>query len=613
MEVFYLLFPFKKKLSIFLVLTMFFTVFNILVLDVRVYAEEESTVTTITILHTNDIHGRVHEGPGFGFAKISTLVKQFRAENPNTLLLDAGDTFHGLPIATVVQGESIVRIMNAIGYDVMVAGNHDFNYGQDRLLELVEMADFPILGGNVLKGEEKFLQDYIIKEVDGIKIGIFGLATPETLYKSHPRGVEGLTFLDPVETAKEMVEYLKDKVDIIIALGHLGIDEESEHTSEKVINEVPGIHLFVDGHSHSVLPNGKKIGDTLLVSAGEYGKFLGVVELKIKDGELLDVEAKLISREDVADLEPDQEIIDLIKDIEKDIDEALSEVVGETKVKLEGARDFVRTRETNLGNLIADAMLSVSGADVALTNGGGIRASIEVGEITRKDIVTVLPFGNSVEVIKVTGKTIKEALEHGTDAYPGSKGAFPHVAGMTYKIDLNRDIGDRIVDIYINGEPLDLEKEYTLATNDFLAAGGDGYTMFVGAPVVSSLLALDEALALYIKELGLIEYQVEGRITVIEVTEQPIEPEEPGDEEPTEPEQPEVEEPGDEEPTEPEQPEVEEPGDEEPTEPEQPEVEEPEDEENPKTGDKGVAVYGLIALLSGGYLLLNKKKYKDVA
>lgn len=487
---------------------------------------EASGATTITILHTNDIHGRVLEGDfdGMGYGKITTLVKEAREANPNTLLLDAGDTFHGLPIATSVEGESIATIMNAIGYDAMAAGNHDFNYGQERLVELNEMTEFPIMAANVKKANgTNLLESYVIKEVAGVKVGIFGLATPETLFKSHPKGVEGLKFDDPVETALKMVAALEDKVDIIIALGHLGIDEESVDTSIKVIESVPGIDVFVDGHSHSVLTEGKLVGDTLLVSAGEYGKYLGVVELVVEDGSLVSKKANLISKEDAAEVEEDEAIMEIVKEINDMVEAVMNEVVGEAAVTLDGERAQVRAGETNLGNLITDVFIEATGADVALTNGGGIRASITAGEITRKDIITVFPFGNSLEVKKVTGKVIKEALESGTDAYPEAKGAFPHVAGMTYKIDLNKPVGNRIVDIMVNGSPLELEKEYTLATNDFIAAGGDGYTMIQATPTTRRLMAMDEALISYIQERGVIAPAVEGRITAIELNEEAVE------------------------------------------------------------------------------------------
>ncbi|MCD5415370.1 MAG: bifunctional metallophosphatase/5'-nucleotidase [Clostridiales bacterium] len=211
----------------------------------------ETEVVTITIIHTNDIHGRLLEGrfAGMGFAKAATLIEQLRSENKNVLLFDAGDTVHGLPIATLDKGEGVIQIMNAINYDLMVAGNHDFNYGIERLKELNEIANFPILAGNVVDEEgTPVLERYVIKELEGVKVGIIGIAIPETMYKSHPKGVVGLTFVDPVDFTKEVVAEIKDEVDVIIALAHLGTDEGSFHTSIRLAENVPEIDIIVDGH-----------------------------------------------------------------------------------------------------------------------------------------------------------------------------------------------------------------------------------------------------------------------------------------------------------------------------------------------------------------------------
>ncbi|MBD1379914.1 5'-nucleotidase C-terminal domain-containing protein [Metabacillus arenae] len=475
---------------------------------------------TINILHTNDSHARVFEGgfDGMGFAKLSTLVKQFESENEHSLLLDAGDTFHGTTFATLEQGSSIVEIMNKIGYDSMAAGNHDFNYGYKRLLELEEMADFPVLSANVIYEEtgELVLDPYTIKNVNGVKLGIFGLSTPETHYKTHPKNVEGLKFTDPVKAANKMVKELQAQdVDAIIALTHLGTDASSTDTSLKVAQGAPGIDLIVDGHSHTV--DDIENSGTLIVSAGEYLKNLGTVELTFdENNELISREAALITKEDAANIEPDPAVEAVIKEIEEAQKEILAEEIGTTTVKLDGEREHVRAGETNLGNLITDSMLEVTGADVVLTNGGGIRASIDEGVITKGEVITVLPFGNYIQTIDVPGSAIKEALENGVSAYPEVKGAFPHVGGMTFAIDASKPAGERVHSIKINGEPIDMNATYMLATNDFLAAGGDEYTVLANYPVTGDYPALDEAVMDYIKKRGTISPKIEGRIVAAE-------------------------------------------------------------------------------------------------
>ncbi|MBF8984042.1 5'-nucleotidase C-terminal domain-containing protein [Lutibacter sp. B2] len=495
-------------LSILMVFTLCFGVF-----DVNSYAQDEKE---IILFHTNDTHARVEADKyaGMGFAKIATYIKEQKSKNPNVLVLDAGDTFHGQTIATLVKGESIAKVMNQVGYDAMTTGNHDFNYGQERLVELDQMTNFPILAANVTKEDgTDFLKPYIIKEVDGVKVGIFGLATPETAYKTHPKNVEGLKFNDPVAAAQKMVTELKGKADVIIALAHLGLDESSTDTSEKVAKEVTGIDIIIDGHSHTTLKEGKLVGNTLIASTGEYDKNLGKITLKLTDYKLTSKEASLISKEEAENATEDADILKIVNDIKTDQQKVLSQVVGKSKVVLDGEREHVRAGETNLGNLITDSMLDMTNAQIAISNGGGIRASINEGEITKEEIITVLPFGNYIVTKNLTGEQILKALEHGTDTYPEAKGAFPHVAGLTYKIDENKPVGNRIVDVVANGEPLDLQKIYLVATNDFMAAGGDNYTMFKDAKIVNEYPALDEGLVAYIQKLGEVAPTKEDRVS----------------------------------------------------------------------------------------------------
>ncbi|WP_128895529.1 5'-nucleotidase C-terminal domain-containing protein [Longirhabdus pacifica] len=517
------------------------------------FAEEQQTMSSkeetstsqdkkyITIMHTNDTHGRAEEGKydGMGFAKVSTLVQQYETENPDkpVVMLDAGDTFHGTTFATLVQGESIAKVMNEVGYDGMAAGNHDFNYGYERLLEIESLLDFPLLSANVIKEDgERLLKPYTIEEVNGVKLGIFGLSTPETHYKTHPNNVKGLTFTDPAAEAKLMVELLENEgVDVIIAVTHLGTDASSTDTSIKVAEEAQGIDIIVDGHSHTV-DNLPTEAGTLIVSAGEYTKNLGVVELVFnQDNELLEKIPSRITKEDAAEVTPDADIEWMISAIKTSQQEILSEVVGHTTVALDGEREQVRAGETNLGNLIADAMIDLTGADVALTNGGGIRASIEEGDVTKGDIINVLPFGNYVVTKMVSGADIKAALENGVSAYPETKGAFPHISGMTFTINTDMAAGERVEDLMVKGEPVDLEKEYVLATNDFLAAGGDEYTMFGSAAIVNEYPALDEVLIDFMSKQEKVNPMIDNRIAVkASDVEQPAENGESDAEQPTE-------------------------------------------------------------------------------
>ncbi|VDN48230.1 Multifunctional 2',3'-cyclic-nucleotide 2'-phosphodiesterase/5'-nucleotidase/3'-nucleotidase [Petrocella atlantisensis] len=478
----------------------------------------------ITVFHVNDVHSRVAEYNNFGFAKIATVVNEARTAGDHVLLLDAGDSFHGQTFATISKGASIARLMNLMKFDALTTGNHDFNYGQARLLELQAETNFPLLAANVIKADNSMLlDDYVIKEFEGVKVAIFGLATPETTYKTHPDNVEGLTFEDPTVTAQRMVDLLTPMADIIVCLGHIG--NQGMYTSEAIATAVDGIDLFVDAHSHSIYGEGSGmvVNDTLIVQTSDYAKNLGKVTLSYMDGTVTS-SATLLTTEDAASIVPNPDVLALMETVNAENEVITSAVVGTTTIDLQGERSFVRTGETNLGNLIAEAMLDASGADLAITNGGGIRASIPTGDITQGDIISVLPFGNYVITKSVMGSDIRSILEVGISDYPTEKGAFPHIAGMTIKFDSNLPVGSKLTEVMIGDELLDDTKTYVLATNDFLGAGGDEYTALANYPILGEFAALDEVLVSYMKENGTEKATVTGRIAAVEpvVVEEPV-------------------------------------------------------------------------------------------
>lgn len=508
----------KKFLSVFLTLVLFL---GMTILPGQAAFAEEETMK-LTVVHVNDVHGRVEEDTregALGFSKLMTKVNMLREENPNLLFLNAGDVFHGTTIINVTQGETMVELMNIMGFDAMVPGNHDFNYGYDRLMELKELAEFPILGSNIVWEEDgtSDFDPYVVYEMEnGLKVGIFGLGTDETKYKSHPKNTEGIEFTDVVEVGKEMVAELEAlEVDFVIALVHLGIDASSVNTAKLVAEEVPGIDLIVDGHSHHELTEGELINDVLIVQAGSYTKNIGIVDIEF-DAEGFTAAARLMPYEEAKDLEVNEEIDDVIAEIKVINDPIVSQVIGKTEVDLDGLRDHVRAGETNLGNLITDAMRLSTGADFALTNGGGIRESIPAGDITVNHVLTSFPFTNTLAVIEVTGQEVWDAIEHGVKDYPAAAGQFPHVSGLTYEFDANLEPLSRVTKIMIGGEEIDLTKTYTMVTNDFMASGGDGYTMFGGKPFVGEGGLLSDVLIEHITELETIAPEKEGRITATE-------------------------------------------------------------------------------------------------
>lgn len=470
-----------------------------------VVAEEVETDFHLYLLHTNDTHGRILEGTydGMGFAKVSTAVKMYREQAGNVLLLDAGDAMHGTTLANLVEGSSVAEVMNEVGYDAMTAGNHDFNYGWQRLVELEEETNFPILSANTYdENGDRILPPYHIFEIQGVKIGVFGLATPENYYKVHPKHIQGLTFEDPVVTSKEMVAELTGQADIIIALAHLGLDEASTDTSERVAREVNGIDVIIDGHSHTTLPEGLMVNDTLIAQAGNYDQNIGVVDLHIVDKKIAAKQAYLHTKEEAAErgIEDDPNVLAIVEKWQGEIEKITSEVVAYTDTVLEGEREQVRTRPTNLSRLITQSMIAATGADGAFTNGGGIRASIDVGEITLGEIISVLPFNNTCVVIEVTGEELYAAVEHGFKDLPEPSGAYAQLGNITPIYNVNNKPGERVYKLKIGTETVDPNKTYKIATNDFTAAGGDGYSMFADKPLLAEVGTLDEVFAQYLRE-----------------------------------------------------------------------------------------------------------------
>ena len=485
--------------------------------------QEKEESNKITILHTNDTHGRLKaDNKIIGIDTVAAI----KNNTENSILVDAGDTIHGLPFVTLSKGQDAVDLLNAAGYEYIVPGNHDFNYGYSRLMELFKNSvtlksgenKLRLLASNINKDGKSVFEANHIKEMEvngkTVKVGFFGIATQETAYKTNPNNVKGIEFTSPVDAAKEQVEDLENQgADVIVALSHVGTDESSDPTAYDVIKAVDGIDVYVDGHSHTTFKNGEKVNDTLLVSTGEYLSNLGKVEIELdENNEVVNATASLITKEEASKVTPDAKVAAKIAEIDKAQGEVLSEVIGKNTIELDGERNSVRFGETNLGNLITDAMMDETGADLAITNGGGIRASIKVGDITKGDIVSVLPFGNFVVTKQLTGAQIKEVLEFGVRSYGESLGGFPHIAGIKFVVDPSKPVGDRIISLTINGEALDMNKTYTVATNDFTAAGGDDYPCFADVPTINEYSSLEEILANFIKTLGTVSYTKQGRI-----------------------------------------------------------------------------------------------------
>jgi 2',3'-cyclic-nucleotide 2'-phosphodiesterase (5'-nucleotidase family) len=428
----------------------------------------------IRILHTNDFHGFAEPYQPLGsnellggMAYLASEVNRLRQGKP-TVLLAAGDMIQGNNWANLFQGESVMGLMNLMGFDAMVVGNHEFDFGQEVLKKRVSEAIFPVLGANV-KGLEG-LKPYVTKEVGGIKVGIIGVVTEDTPVSTSPKNVAGLEFLSPKSTVEKYVNELRNKVDLVVVLSHIGF-----YADRRLAETVKGIDVIVGGHSHTKVAKPVKIGETLIVQAWEHGKVLGVLDLSVENGRVVKWDGHLEEIKPNPGKE-DFKVQALINRYGQRIDLIMNVYVGETEEDLDG--ENVRKAETNLGDLVADIMREVSGADAAIINGGGIRTSIRKGGVKVKDVYSVLPFDNYIVSIRLTGKQIREALEYGFSGIEEEAGRFPQVSGIKITYAPSAPKGSRIRELLIDGKPIDPAEEYRVATNDFMAAGGDGYKAF---------------------------------------------------------------------------------------------------------------------------------------
>ena len=478
--------------------------------------------TTITILHTNDLHGRfVSSGTAIGFDTVGAI----HAATPNSILVDAGDTIHGLPFVTLNQGVNAIQLMNAAGYSLFVPGNHDFNYGIDWLLLLETYAEFDFIASNLTWEEDgsSVFDEYNIVEIDGVRVGFFGLALPETPSVTSPLGVLGLNFLNPIEAARRSVVTLQAaEVDVIVALAHLGLDGNA--WGREVARAVPEIDVIIDGHSHTRLDEGYWVGDVLVAQAGAHGQFVGAVEIVLHEGEIISRTASLIDREMSESFAPISEITALIDEMVAEVSEALNVVIGYSPVTLFGDdpehRPALRSGEVPVGNLFADAMIWEADAQIAIMNSGGIRYHLHAGEITRHDMYQLHSFSNYVVAVEITPDVLFYALDVGVHQL--GNGRFPQVGGFSFVFDNSQESGARIQSITLNdGTELDRNDTTTViraAISSFISTGGDNYTMLVDLPRVGEFGILQDVLAGFINYTDLNAFVVEGRIVDVTPT-----------------------------------------------------------------------------------------------
>ena len=498
-------------------------------------AETPPEERDLVILFTSDVHCGIDQG--WGYAGLYAVKENLSSEY-NVLLVDDGDAIQGEPIGTMTTGEAIIDIMNIMGYDVAIPGNHEFDYGMERFLELAQKANFPYISCNFNKNGELVFEPWIMKEIGGMKIAFVGVTTPDTIRSSTPRYFQDengnyIYGFMADETGEALYNAVQQSVDAaraegadyVIVMGHLGNETEViPWMYSDVISHVSGIDAFLDGHAHDteqVVMKDKDGKDVVRSACGTKLNNIGVLHIT-RDGK---ISSELYGWNSSASLPEllgiENAASEAVFEGAAELKEKLNEVVANSTVDLifydpDATTDdgkpirVIRRSETNLGDLCADAYLNQAGdADIAFVNGGGIRVPINKGDITLNDILKVHPIGNSLTVIEVTGQQVLDALEWSVHALPGEFGGFNHVAGMSFEYDssiespcvtddksffdhIDDTMERRVRNVLIGGEPLDPDATYKLASIDYqLLDQGDGYTMYDGAKVLQRSVKLD--------------------------------------------------------------------------------------------------------------------------
>ena len=495
---------------------------------------------TLTILHTNDIHSRVEsinkydstcnaegeaEGKCFGgMARLKTIIDAERAAmaDQNVIVLDAGDPFQGSLFYTTYKGAAEAEFMETIGYDAMAVGNHEFDDGPEGLADFVDAVSFPVVSGNLDLSSEALLKDrvqnHVVLEFGGQKIGIVSALAVDTVDTSSPG--DNVVFIDEIAALKADVAALEDMgVNKIIALNHVGLNKDKE-----IAAAVPGIDVIIGGHSHTRMLNDgealaypQMVDGTPVAQAYAYSKYLGKLTVTFDDtGNVVSASGDPILLD--ASVIPHAAIAARIAEMGAPIEEMKMRVVAQSSANIDGDRGSCRAVECEMGNLVADAMLdrvADQGIEIAIQNGGGLRASIDAGDVTMGEVLTVLPFQNTLSTFYVSGATIVEALENGVSKMEDGAGRFPQVAGMTFTVTPSAAAGDRISDVKVGGADIDPNKTYGVVSNNYVRNGGDGYKMFRDAENAYDYGPdLADVTAEYMAQQGAYTAYTDGRIVV---------------------------------------------------------------------------------------------------
>ncbi|UWP89829.1 bifunctional metallophosphatase/5'-nucleotidase [Aliiroseovarius crassostreae] len=494
---------------------------------------------SLTVLHTNDFHARFEpiskydsgcseesnaEGKCFGgSARLVSALAEARARSNNSILVDGGDQFQGTLFYTYYKGKLAAEMMNKMGYDGMTVGNHEFDDGPEVLRGFMDAVTFPVLMSNADVSGEPLLHDKLQKSVvierGGEKIGLIGLTPQDTDELASPG--PNVIFTDPVQAVQGEVDKLTAMgVNKIIVLSHSGYGVD-----KKVAAETTGVDVIVGGHTNTYLSNSSDkaegpyptmVGDTAIVSAYAYGKFLGELNVTFDDaGKIIEAKGEPLIMDGA--VSEDAATKARIAEAAKPLDEIRNKVVASSAEAIDGERGACRAKECAMGNIIADAMLDRvkdQGIEIAIQNGGGIRASIDAGDVTMGEVLTVLPFQNTLSTFQVDGATIVAALENGVSQHEEGAGRFPQVAGMSFAFDVSKPAGERVSDVMVGGQPIDLAKLYGVVSNNYVRNGGDGYKMFRDAQNAYDFGPdLADVTAEYMARMAPVTPMLDGRIT----------------------------------------------------------------------------------------------------
>ncbi len=458
----------------------------------------DTAVREVTILYTNDFHSAFDPIPAYwlpgsprlgGAAHLATLVDRIRAREKPVFLFDTGDMFTGM-LSNLTRGEALMEMMRAMRYDAMAIGNHEFDYGADNFLRQMNGVPFPILGANIFyKGtDHPYSRPYVILEKEGVRLGVIGIIGEDARSVALPSGITHLDFRDPVPIVRALVADLRDRVDVVVVLAHQGktgpMQTDAEARPEvqrdfdedvRLCGEVPGIDVFVGGHAHRGIEPlfVHPVTGTRIVQTYGYGTRLGYLKLRLQGHRVLGHEGELL-KVWTDESPPDPGIARMIEAYRKQYEKQIGQVVGRSRVRL--VRDY--RAESSLGDFVADVMREATGAAAAVHNAGGLRADIPEGEVTNGHVLDALPFLNTVVEVDLTGAQLREVLEQGLTLERG----LVQTSGLRGAYDLSRPGGRRLVSIEIEGRPLEDARVYRVATNSFVAQGGDLYATFLKTP-----------------------------------------------------------------------------------------------------------------------------------